>query len=309
MNSFRAYRNSLLINNGLAFTYPFRRPILRSFLSYRKFNSKKSYFIYFVNLLKSLFLKKITINDNRPVVVIHTYWSSGYFHWIFDSLYNYYAFTINCNEPHLVILPVNYPKFAKESLVDFSNGEIVEILPNATYRICGVAYYFEYSGNYQYKFNTDLFQGYINKFQFLHNTKEFPKSRIYISRPSGISRSITNENQLVKHLREWGFEIVNLEDKTIAEQIKIFRSASVVIAAHGAALSNMIHMTPNSKIVELYPKMNTSANPLYEDLAMCCNLRYSRRCLESVGNKGDIHNVRMYFTELNLDELKSCIFS
>ncbi len=41
---------------------------------------------------------------------------------------------------------------------------------------------------------------------------------------------------------------------TIIEQVKLFRSAWIVVAAHGTALMNILWMSPGSSVIEICPK-------------------------------------------------------
>lgn len=68
-------------------------------------------------------------------------------------------------------------------------------------------------------------------------------------------RSIPNHRQLVDALTEkLGFVLsLKLEGLPLAEQIAIFSSAEMIVAQHGAALSNLLWARPGTAVVEIMP--------------------------------------------------------
>lgn len=79
--------------------------------------------------------------------------------------------------------------------------------------------------------------------------------RIYISR-SKACRKVLNEDALIKMLHKYNFQITHLEELSVAEQIKLFNQASIIIAPHGAGLANMIFSKKGTVILELFPQYN-----------------------------------------------------
>ncbi|WP_127586760.1 glycosyltransferase family 61 protein [Paenibacillus koleovorans] len=79
-----------------------------------------------------------------------------------------------------------------------------------------------------------------------------PKTRIYISREGASKRKVTNEAAVMKRLAPYGFHTVRLETMSLKEQIHLFRSADVILAPHGAALTNLIFARPGTKVIELF---------------------------------------------------------
>ena len=58
---------------------------------------------------------------------------------------------------------------------------------------------------------------------------------------------------LLKHK----FRKVYLEQMTITEQVKLFRTATHVIAAHGAGLTNVLFAPANARILEIRPELSS----------------------------------------------------
>lgn len=79
------------------------------------------------------------------------------------------------------------------------------------------------------------------------------RERLYISREGASHRKVTNEQDVIALVAAHGFEIVRLEQIPLAEQIRLFASAEMVIAPHGAGLTNVMFCHPGTKIVDIFP--------------------------------------------------------
>ena len=91
-------------------------------------------------------------------------------------------------------------------------------------------------------------------------------------------RSIPNINDLHKRLAErHDVTLLDLENRNLAEQVTLFGEARVVVAQHGAALTNMVWMQPGTLIVEVSPaaKMPLAyPKEYFKRLADCLNIRH-----------------------------------
>lgn len=76
--------------------------------------------------------------------------------------------------------------------------------------------------------------------------------RIYISRENAWNRKVINEEEVISYLAGYGFEKVTLESMTVAQQIQLFSSAKVIVAPHGAGLTNLVFCHPGTKVIELF---------------------------------------------------------
>ncbi|MBC9785448.1 glycosyltransferase family 61 protein [Heliobacterium chlorum] len=75
--------------------------------------------------------------------------------------------------------------------------------------------------------------------------------RIYVSRAKASFRKLENESLLEERLSSLGFETVYLETLPLLEQVSLFANADIVIAPHGAGLTNLVFCRPGTKVVEL----------------------------------------------------------
>ena len=97
-------------------------------------------------------------------------------------------------------------------------------------------------------------------------------NRIYISRERAYNcRHVVNEAELMKTLSRYGFKKYCLEDLSLEDQITLFFDADMVIAPHGAGLTNMI-FSSQIRIIELFPE--PVIFPHYYHLAKACGHHY-----------------------------------
>lgn len=77
--------------------------------------------------------------------------------------------------------------------------------------------------------------------------------RLFVSRRDARTRHIANEDELRPLLERLGFDYICAAQLDYREQVRLFHHARVVVAIHGAGLTNMIHCRPGTHIVEIHP--------------------------------------------------------
>jgi hypothetical protein len=95
--------------------------------------------------------------------------------------------------------------------------------------------------------------------------------RIYISRLADKHRRTLNETDLAQALKRSDFTIVSPSELTSAQQIATFRAARLIVAPHGAGLSNLAFCPPDAAYYELMPANFT--NPCFLTLAIRRGMR------------------------------------
>lgn len=81
-----------------------------------------------------------------------------------------------------------------------------------------------------------------------------PGNHLLLTRgPGRNNRSVTNEAEVVAMLEPWGFTSFDPGSVSVAEQIRRFAEADVIVAPHGASLANIAFCSPGSALVELFP--------------------------------------------------------
>jgi capsular polysaccharide biosynthesis protein len=82
--------------------------------------------------------------------------------------------------------------------------------------------------------------------------KRVPGRKIYVSRRNAARRRILNDAGLEAMLAKRGFDLVTLGPQPIEEQARLFAEADVIVAQHGAALTNLLYASPGAKVVEIF---------------------------------------------------------
>ena len=76
--------------------------------------------------------------------------------------------------------------------------------------------------------------------------------RIYAIRGNTAQRCVINEDAVCKLLENYGFEIVDCSTLGVEEQAGLFAQSDIVVAVHGAALSNLVFCKPGTTVLEIF---------------------------------------------------------
>lgn len=108
-----------------------------------------------------------------------------------------------------------------------------------------------------------------------------PRRRIYISRQQSNGRRLINEEEVWRLLERAGFERVFMESLGFDEQVALMAETKVLLAPHGAGLSNLIFCPAGADIIEI--AVPDFPNPNFYALACAMEHRYWRIGAESHG--------------------------
>lgn len=121
-------------------------------------------------------------------------------------------------------------------------------------------------------------------YSYLRNAIDPPvmtRRKLYVARSDTSSRRMLNEDDVIDEVMRRGFEVVTPGDYSLTEQIRLFRTASVVVGSHGAGLTNIVFCDPGTAVYELLPSHYTNA--CFCNLAYVCGLKYWADAFESAG--------------------------
>lgn len=104
-------------------------------------------------------------------------------------------------------------------------------------------------------------------------------SNVYISRSNAIARRVVNEDEVMEVLEPYGFERYHLEDRSLAENVRLFNNADVVVGPHGAGLTDII-FTEDCTLVELF---GARLNKAYEKLSKTLGVEYDPMYCQTTG--------------------------
>ena len=173
---------------------------------------------------------------------------TGYFHWIFDSLPRLKLLEDVRDEIDYLIVPSNLKKFHMETLylLGFTDDKLFKI-KDGTHLKCENFYV------PSLPVGAASMSKWVCEFlrtSFLPENPAVPFRLIYISRKDALYRKVINENEVEDYLKRSGFELLQMSEFPFSEQVKIFSEARIVVAPHGAGLTNTV-FCQKASILEL----------------------------------------------------------
>lgn len=99
-----------------------------------------------------------------------------------------------------------------------------------------------------------------------------PAERLYIHRRADMTRKVSNFDEILPVLTEYGFRVVEFEDASLVDQIALMRGARFVVAEHGAGAANCMFCQPGAILLELFNP--ACVQPAHWSLASRCGLGY-----------------------------------
>jgi capsular polysaccharide biosynthesis protein len=78
-----------------------------------------------------------------------------------------------------------------------------------------------------------------------------PTQRLYVSRRNALHCRVLNEEELLPVLARHGIGVIQTEGMSVNEQIRAFGDAKLIVAPHGAGMTNMIFAGDRTQILEI----------------------------------------------------------
>jgi capsular polysaccharide biosynthesis protein len=199
--------------------------------------------------------KKVTLPISHyidaTVVVISTYEGNGFFHWMFDVLPRINIIKKSGYDFDYILVNDIHFKFQEETLRLLGVlDKIITLSPNKCIQANKllVPSFPGNTGNMP-KWACEFLYMLFTPFCEVTNSN---KKRLYISRSKTNRRRVLNETEVISILEPLGFEVVFSEEITFKEQINLFCNAEVIVAPHGAGLSNLVFCQKKTRILELF---------------------------------------------------------
>jgi hypothetical protein len=217
-------------------------------------------------------------------------WSGGYYHWLLEAL------------PRLSIL-AEFPQLQSVNILvheglkpfQIQSLEALGIKPSrlvpfdSSYWTLDRLYFTESSGPSGNP-SPHAVSWLRNAFS-KNRPRERGRRRIYVSRADASGRRVLNEQEIISHLSDFGFEVVCPGALTFEQQIATFNDVDIVIGPHGAAFSNMVFAPASATLIELFGK--DYINGCYWSLTNLCKQRHSFLVGASDGRDFVIEVVRL----------------
>jgi len=120
-----------------------------------------------------------------------------------------------------------------------------------------------------------------------------PRS-IYVSREGARHRRLRNEQEVQALVAARGFAVVQPETLPVADQVRLFRGAEIVLGVHGSALANAAFMRPGGALLEVAPSRQATPpvlhNGVFASLAGIVGLRYGLLSAPSASVDEETHD-------------------
>lgn len=192
-----------------------------------------------------------SLKNNETIGILRARYDINYFHWMFDVIARIDLLRKTGIPIDKYIINVGFP-YQDEILTSLGIPREKRIQTNiqlniASQRLLAPSY-------------TGSSLGIIPKWacdflrqELLVNTEKIPGyERIYISRMNANHRKLENHDEVLRVLTAYGFRQVILEKEPVRRKIQIFNSAKIIVAPHGAGLTNLVFCEPGTKVIELF---------------------------------------------------------
>jgi len=111
----------------------------------------------------------------------------------------------------------------------------------------------------------------VSNLPILMNEEVKFSPRIYISRSKISARQVINEDELLEALTPFGFVSYTLENMSYTDEVRLFSQAEIVVAPHGAGLTNIIFAKNDLIVIDLF---GSYGSPCFFFLANALGFHY-----------------------------------
>lgn len=193
--------------------------------------------------------RKVRLDDSEDYLLATDQESNGHFHWFTEVLPRLWLVRDRATEFVLMLPDTPYMR----SIVAESLGHaglrfkgIFWMASGEFYKVPRLHHVSKVSRTGQMD---DAIMKELN--QAFTGDKPAGTRKFYVSRARARFRKVLNEEELESKLKDHGFEIIQTDDWSLAEQIAAFSECNTLVGIHGAGLTNCLFMPPGGKVVEL----------------------------------------------------------
>ena len=297
---FLHFKNIIVDDKGNCYKYFSKNNINES-----KFAKKKSGTRHLLAVFKDLInivFKRNTIHL-RKVCWITDDWSNNYFHWFTDVI------------PKLIYLENQYPEYTVVFSASLLNTYFIK--RSLDFIKLNYASILSYEKVFAKEFigipNFAPTGNFLPYFTLLTQRKFMPGERtatknIFVKRKLPLNRRVLNEEEILTIFKKYSFDIIDTEEIEWQEQVALFSETKILIAVHGAALTNMLYMHKGAKVLELR-RADDRKNNCYYSLASAMSLDYYYQLCKVDDSKLDTQHNNFYVDTLLLERNIKAILS
>ncbi|CCY23706.1 capsular polysaccharide biosynthesis protein-like protein [Brachyspira sp. CAG:484] len=131
----------------------------------------------------------------------------------------------------------------------------------------------------------------------MSDISKYPK-KLFVRR-IGYSRKLKNEEEIIKILKKYGFEMMFPDDYPFEEQIKYFYAADVVFTPHGANSTNALFMREGTRFIECFGRnyITPFMQDIIQDNKMLYNMLVEWNYSSKAGKKDSDYQIKSTLVE------------
>ena len=179
-------------------------------------------------------------------------WGGGYYHWLLDVLPRLYRVLGELPDDVLFITP-ELQDYQRETLqmLGIEPNRLVTAQPSKVWELEQLLFSppIAFSSHHLPESLFWLRSVFLKACQI---SPGGAGKRLFISREKARYRHLLNQKEILAVSKDFGFETVIAEDLSFRAQVALFSDAEIIVAQHGAGLSNMLFAHPNSIIIEMF---------------------------------------------------------
>ncbi len=213
-------------------------------------------FKYMFICLLSLVKRRVSVDNSqlKKYVIIHSPWSTGYYHWLTESLPRLIAVTESPDQVTVLLPDKSYSKY--EESIRMIGFQKIDYFPSGSHLLLKNLIVTECPRHWA-TLSPPLLMKIKSRLENYDNSSTTCGNRLlYISRSKSRGRKVINEGEIIHLILGMGGCVINCEELSFNDQVAMFRKAFVIVGNHGAGLSNMLFMPSGGAVVELLPFRN-----------------------------------------------------
>nr|WP_294792416.1 glycosyltransferase family 61 protein [uncultured Mucilaginibacter sp.] len=259
--------------------------------------------------------KLITLDDDETYLLVHHTWHNNYYHWMCETLLRVWM-VAGKTEEMVLLLPAKsaLSHFALPSLEPFMFKNVFHIPPGQSVlvRTLCVPQHKPIMAAYIPAALNDLRKILVDHFSAKAELPLNLSDRVYVSRRKSRRRTVMNEDDVIEVMKAYGFDIVYNEEYSFTQQVLLYAKVRHLVSIHGAGLTNMMFMPPESVVFEFHKRQTNATDQhslIFWYMADALGHRYYQQMCEPVNTSEDFFEADMVVDISLLKRNMKAIFS
>ena len=190
--------------------------------------------------------------------------TSVYFHFLCDALGRYFLLENDTKEKNItVIIPKKYEIGWIVEILNYLkiNFLVLEETKSYQFKKIYIPNYPAPSGNFHKENILKIREAFIKALpENLYSSS--PIRKVWVSR-SKARRPVKNYIEIKNFLIDRGFEIVNLEDLSSADKVKLMSETKILAGLHGSGLTNVLFMNKDTYLLDIRDPQDNIKNAFF----------------------------------------------